>query len=98
MAVITQIISKPAHNPPVPVFNKLIGAGKCNMRINYAMPIRDWTTFFRSQVWGYFFILMIVIWCLIGFPSYLAEYTGLSRTTTNRSMPPSGLKSIGVFE
>ena len=49
VAVIPQILSQAAHEPPFPVQNRLIGAGNCNMRINYAMPIRDWSTMFRRS-------------------------------------------------
>ena len=53
VAVIPQILSQRAHNPSFPVYNTLIGDGHCNMRLNYAMPIRDWTLLFHPQVWGY---------------------------------------------
>ena len=54
VAVLPQILSQRADNPPFPAVNHLIGDGHCNMVINYAMPVRHWITLFRPQVWGYF--------------------------------------------
>jgi hypothetical protein len=53
-AVLPQILSQRAHEPAFPRINRLIGAGACNMAVNYPMPIRDWTLLFRPTVWGYF--------------------------------------------
>jgi hypothetical protein len=53
VAVIPQILSQRAHIPPFPVYNTLIGDGHCNMRLNYPLPILDWTLLFRPQMWGY---------------------------------------------
>jgi len=53
-AVLPLVLSQCAHRPPFPVHNTLIGDGRCNTVIGYALPVLDVVTLFRPQLWGYF--------------------------------------------
>ncbi len=54
VAVLPHILAQRIHDPPFPQYNSNIGDGKCNMLINYAIPVRHVITLFRPQLWGYF--------------------------------------------
>ena len=54
VGILPQMLSQRLDNPPFPVRSSLIGDGQYDMCVNFAMPVRDWTTLFRPQVWGFF--------------------------------------------
>ncbi len=47
-------LSQRAVTPAFPVENPLVGDGQYNMIVSAPAPVRDLTTLFRPQVWGYF--------------------------------------------
>ncbi len=100
VAVIPQILSQRAHAPPFPVYNTLVGDGHCNMRLNYAMPIRDWTLLFRPQVWGYLwgsdFGLAWNWWVLLG-GAWLSLFLLIRLVTQNNNGMALGGATVLVY-
>lgn len=48
------VLAQGAQKPRFPETNDLIGYGGVNARVGYSVPVRNWVTLFRPQVWGYF--------------------------------------------
>jgi hypothetical protein len=46
------LLAQARHQPPFPVENPALGAGRSPMLMN--LPTRHYSTFFRPQLWGYF--------------------------------------------
>ena len=46
------VLAQARHQPPFPVENPTLGAGRSPMLMN--LPTRHWSTLFRPQLWGYF--------------------------------------------
>lgn len=82
IAVLPQILAQLAHRPPFPVENTLIGDGRCNMRINYAVPVRHVETLFRPHLWGYFAgadFGLAFHWWFIGCGAWIVLFLALRR-------------------
>lgn len=48
------ILAQLKHQPPMPVENPSLGAGKAPLLMS--VPVRHYTMLFRSQLWGFFFL------------------------------------------
>jgi len=47
-------LSQGAQSPGFPVHSDLIAYGGMDMRVGFPVPVADWVTLFRPQLWGYF--------------------------------------------